>query len=40
VAALGSSTAGQVESILEDPSERGKYALLKERLLKIFGLSD
>jgi len=40
VAALGSSTAGRVTSILEDTPERGKYALLKDRLLEIFGLSD
>jgi len=40
VVALGSSTAGRVASILEIPPERGKYARLKDRLLKIFGLSD
>jgi len=40
VAALGSSTAGRVVSILENPPFSDQYAILKEHLLKAFRQSN
>lgn len=40
VAALNSSTANRVVSILENPPEQDKYETLKGQLLKTFGLSE
>lgn len=40
VSALGSSTASRVVSLLKRPPATGKYAALKDHLLKTFELSD
>ena len=40
VAALSSSTAGRVVSLLEHPPQRNKYGALKAHLLETFGLSE